>query len=154
MDTPEASRCTDDLYFYFGPLTQYCMGLSSYGPKTPGWRNRLTLLVAQSMTCSSPSKIRLLTTIPTEMSVVDQELSIDMFISTARPLQKKVGTRLTKRTVPTKSCAVPWSPLSQLSSSSCYLSFGFDLFIFVMIFISGCYCKSTPRPNWWCYHRS
>ena len=83
------------------------MGLSSYGPKTPGWRNRLTQLAAQSMTCSSSSNICLLTTIPPEMSVVDQELSIDMCISAARPLQKKVSTRLTKRTVPTQRFVVP-----------------------------------------------
>ena len=83
------------------------MGLSSYGPKTPGWRNRLTLSAVQSITFSSPSNIRLSTTIPPEMSVVDQELSIDMFISTARPLQKKVGTRLTERTVPTQRLVVP-----------------------------------------------
>ena len=65
------------------------MGLSSYGPKTPGWRNRLTLSAVQSITFSSPSNIRLSTTIPPEMSVVDQEPSIDVFISTTRPLQKK-----------------------------------------------------------------
>ena len=33
------------------------------------------------------------------MSFVDQVLSIDVFISTIRPLQQKLGTRLTKRTV-------------------------------------------------------
>ena len=43
-------RSTDDLFFNFGAFTQYCMGTSSYWPKTPGRRNRLTLLVSLSMT--------------------------------------------------------------------------------------------------------
>ena len=42
--------------FYFGPSTQYFMGRSSCWPKTtPGQRNRLTLLAAESMTCFSSS---------------------------------------------------------------------------------------------------
>ena len=35
--------------FNFCPTSQYCMGTSSYWPKTPGRRNRLTLLVSLPM---------------------------------------------------------------------------------------------------------
>ena len=51
------------------------------------------------MTSSNSSNTPLLTTKPTKMSFVDQELSNDVFNSIVRPLQQKLGSRLTKLTV-------------------------------------------------------
>ena len=55
------------------------------------------------MTCSSSSNIPLLTTRPTEMSLVDQERSNDVFNSIVRPLQRNIGSRPTKLTAPARS---------------------------------------------------
>ena len=51
------------------------------------------------MTCASSSNIALLGSKVINLSFVGQELSNGVFISTVRPPQKKLGTRLTKLTV-------------------------------------------------------
>ena len=58
------------------------------------------------MTCCNSSKIALLRSKAIEMSLVDQELSNDVFISTVRPSQQKLGSWLTKLTVGTAVGAV------------------------------------------------
>ena len=59
----------------------------------------MTLLAAESMTYSSSLNIALLQSKVTKMSLVDQKLSNGVFISTVRPSQQKLGSRLTKWTV-------------------------------------------------------
>ena len=60
----------------------------------------MTLLAAESMTCPSSSISPLLRPKPTNLSFVDQELSNGVFISARRHLQRNLGSRLTKQTVP------------------------------------------------------
>ena len=115
--------------FYFGTSSQYCMGRSSYWPKTLGQRNRLTLLASKSMTCSSSSNIPLLRSKVINLSFVDQELSNDVFNSTIRPPQRKLGSRLTELTVwffgnPGKWWPMSWSVPGHVSwlSRSCFLA--------------------------------
>ena len=90
--------------FYFGLGSQYCRGWSSYWPKAPHWRNRLTFLAAESMTCPSSSNSPLLRSKPTNLSFVDQELSNGVFISARGYLQRNLGSGLTKRTVAWNFC--------------------------------------------------
>ena len=51
------------------------------------------------MTCSYSSNIALLGSKSIDLSFLDQKLSNGVFISTVRPSQQKLGTRLTKLTV-------------------------------------------------------
>ena len=86
--------------FLFWPVKAILYGtVELLTRNTPGQGNRLTLLAAETMTCSSSSSWPLFELIPTEMSFVDQELSNGVFISTVRPSQQKLVTRLTKRTI-------------------------------------------------------
>ena len=96
--------------FYSGPFSQYCVGRSSYWLKTPDSRNWLTLLAAESMTCSCSSNIALLRSKVTNLSFVDQELSNGVFISARGHLQRNLGSRLTKLTVVFQcDCANSWN---------------------------------------------
>ena len=51
------------------------------------------------MTCSSSSNLPLLRSKAINLSLVDQELSNDVFISILRSLWQKLGTQLTRRTL-------------------------------------------------------
>ena len=85
--------------FLFWPGIAILYGTVELLTETPGSRNRLTLLAAEYMTSFSSSNIALLRSKAANLSFADQELSNGALISTVRPSQQKLSTRLTKLTV-------------------------------------------------------
>ena len=99
---PEIIRFwAESISFLSGLSSQYCMVRSSYWKKYFRiYRNRLTLLATQSMTCPSSLNTRPFKHKHTKKSFLDQALSTDMFISLVRRLQQNLGSPLTEPTIP------------------------------------------------------